>query len=195
MDVDAIKPHEPGFAPRVSWWSRLGEGLFGSMWAAFALAAIFPPSGSHAYLWVTLPFGTLMAVHFLRRALDPSPRLVATSTGILDKTSPFGGKLFIPWGDVLSFRSWGGGVVVEVRDPAGLARHAGLGRRVELWIRRLFTRKSILITPTLAGVSRHELLEELDAALLRFERKQFGLQPEAIEGEVNEARPLKGLRR
>ena len=182
-DEGVDRPGEPVFAPRVSGWSRFGEFLFGMMWAVFVLAAVFPPSGSHAFLWFTLPFGTLMATHFLRRAFDSSPRLVVSSSGILDKTSPFGGTLTIPWEDVLSVRPWGGGVEVEVRDPADLRRRAGLGRRCELLIRRIFARKSVLITPTLAGTSRRDLMRELEAALHRFERAQLGFTPEPLEGQ------------
>jgi hypothetical protein len=178
---DVAQPADFGFVPKVTWWSRLAEFALGTLWAVFAVALAFPPSWSDPFLWFGLPFGTLMATHFLRRAFDSSPRLVVDTSGILDKTSFFGGTLAIPWEDVLSVHAWGGGVEIEVRDPADLRRRAGLGRRLELFIRRILGRKAAFITPAFLGVSPPELARELQTALHRFERAQLGFTPDPLD--------------
>jgi hypothetical protein len=169
----------PGFTETPTRRSRVGEFVFG-LFSAFilALAVVFPLSGSHEHLWGTLPVLSLVAVHFLMRSLDSSPRLEVNSWGIIDRTSTFGGELRVPWEDVLEVVVRGRGVELVIRDLRDLQRRSGFGRRIEILIRRLSGRKTMLIVPTFLGIPHKRLAEALQASLDMFERTQLGLSPE-----------------
>jgi hypothetical protein len=169
----------PGFTAMPTRWSRVGEFVLGLLSALYVVLAVVDSlSGSHEYLWLTLPFCSLWAVHFLRRSLDSSPRLEVDSSGIIDRTSMFGGELRVPWEDVLEVVVRGRGVELVIRDLRDLQRRSGFGRRIEILVRRLSGRKTMLIVPTFLGIPHKRLAEALQASLDMFERTQLGLSPD-----------------
>jgi hypothetical protein len=169
----------PGFTETPTRRSRVGEFVFGLFYALLlALAVVFPLSGFHKYLWFTLPVFFLASVRLLMRSLDSSPRLEVDSSGIIDRTSIFGGEFRVPWEDVLEVAVRWRGVELVIRDLRELQRRSGFERRIEILIRRLFGSKTILISNTLGGTPPELLAEVLQASLDMFERTQLGLSPE-----------------
>ena len=169
----------PGFTETHTRRSRVVEFVYGLFYALIlALAVVSPLSGSFEHLWFTLPVFSLLAVHFIMRSLDSSPRLEVDSSGIIDRTSMFGGELRVPWEDVLEVVVRRRGVELVIRDLRELQRRSGFERRIGILILRLFGSKTILIANTLGGTPPELLAEALQASLDRFERTQLGLSPE-----------------
>jgi hypothetical protein len=182
------KPQRPSTdpTPEDSWFEaipsplrRLGEFGLGSFWAFFLFSSLFPPSGNYLFPWLTIPFGALASFHFIRRAFDPSPRLIVDSFGVTDRTSFFGRELRVPWEQVtgVSVSKLNGVIEIEVRDLRELNAQASFGRRFELLFRRLRGKKTIGIGPSMLGLRHDEIGRRIDSALLGFERAQLGLSP------------------
>ena len=119
--------------------------------------------------------------HFLRRAVDPKPRLVLDEVGIWDRTSISGSELFIPWSEVIGPQPTFGQkmVEVEVRDLDRLRTNAGRIRRASLTLRRLRGKKTVPIFLGFLGLKKSDLTEALENGLIAFERVQFGCSPES----------------
>lgn len=151
---------------------RLGEFGLGILWALFCLMNFFPPSHHAMAPWLFGPLGGLASLHFVWRAFDRRPRLVVNSEGIMDRTAPLGGSLFIPWSQVLEVSAgrYGGRVSLLVRDPAAVWRQAGVMRRLWMKLGAVLGLRAVPISVTVLG-----LKERLDSGLLEFERRELGL--------------------
>ena len=155
---------------------RLGEFALGLLWALFIPLVLFPPSGITFLRWLMFPIAGLTSLHFLRRAINPSPRLVVDLTGITDRTSIFGKELRIPWEHVhaVTVSKLDGNVYLELKDLRALRKCASPGRRFELFIRRLLGKTAIRIGPTMLGISKRDLGQRIEAAHFQYERAQLG---------------------
>lgn len=165
---------------------RLGEFAVAVSFTVFGLLSAFPPSGEYLLPWLVIPASVLGALHYFRRAFDRRPRLVVDAEGIIDRSYVAGGEIRIPWAEVLSVEPVrdSGAVELSVRDPAALRARAGLPRRAMMLFERLFGKRTVTISPMLLGMGPDQLRERLDAELLRFERRQMGLDGEADAGAI-----------
>jgi len=183
VSIDKSSSAPSDFEITPSPFRRLGEFLFGSFWSLFTLLTLFPPSGDSFLPWLTVPLGALASFHFLKRGFDARPRLVVDSKGVLDRTSVFGRELHVPWQEIreVSVSKLNGVVLLHVRDLRALYSHATLGRRFELWVRRLRGFRSVGIGPTLLGMKHSEIGRRIGDALVDYERAELGLAPESTE--------------
>lgn len=184
----AAKPAPGAAVPKVlasaSPLRRVGEFALGLGWAAYIPLVLFPFSWPVYLKLFFLPIATLSSFHFFRRALDPAPRILVDSFGIADRTSIFGKELRIPWQNVytVEISKLNGNVLLHLRDLQDLKAGASLGRRVELFFRRLLGKNTIRINPTLLGIRQADLGREIQSAHLRYERAEIGLaSQEAID--------------
>lgn len=116
------------------------------------------------------------SIHFLRRALDPRPRLALEEGGIRDRTSIGSVELFIPWEEVegVQVNPGRGTVEVRVRDPISLRRTPGWIRRLWMEIGGLTGKKTISINPGFLGLKKPELTDLIEEALFAYERSRLG---------------------
>jgi len=177
------------FEATASLWRRLGEFALGLGWALFIPLVLLPSSGITELKWFMFPVACLSSLHFFRRALDPSPRLVVDSDGIIDRTSIFGKELRIPWKHVhsVTVSKLDGHVYLQLKDLRALQQRASIGRRFELFLRRLFGRDTIRIGPTMLGISKRDLGKRIEDAHFHFEKTQL-LSAPTSRAEINPAR-------
>jgi len=93
-------------------------GTFVGVWAEVlprTLLAVVPVALVDALALGIFGGGLLF---FLRRLADPSSRLVVTGEGIHDRTSLFGGPIFIDWDNVKSLYRDGPYLMVKLHNPS-----------------------------------------------------------------------------
>jgi hypothetical protein len=129
------------------------------------------------------------SIHFVRRALDPRPRLALEEGGIRDRTSIGAVELFIPWEEVegVQVNPGRGTVEVRVRDPIRLRETTGWVRRAWMKIGGLSGKKTISINPGFLGLGKPELMDLIEEAQIAFERTKLGFGPRGTRALSEEA--------
>lgn len=160
---------------------ELGAGAFFLFYTVLAAIDGIGPGFTRWLLPAVLGINT---IHFLRRALDPRPRLALERDGIRDRTSIGSVGLFIPWEEVEGVQIAPGRRTVElrVRDPVRLRQTTGWVRRFWMVVGGLAGKKTISINPGFLSLKKHELTDIIEEGLFAFERSQLGFGSE--EGQA-----------
>lgn len=179
------------------------ETYHGRRWHEFGAAAFFlfyfvltlvDPVGSGLIRWLLSGAMGFNGFFFLRRALDPRPRLIIDWEGITDRTSLTGSTLFIPWSEVEAVQPTIGKKMVEVRvrDLDETRRRTGWFRRSWLGLRRLWGKRTVSIFLGVLGLEKEELSKTIDVGMIASERKQLGFGPDHFGLESGSGVPVDG---
>jgi hypothetical protein len=158
-------------------WFEVGAAAF---FIFYMFLAAFEPVGSGLFRWLLPLVLGINGIHFLRRVLDPRPRLALEEEGIRDRTSIASVELFIPWEEVegVQVNPGRGTVEVRVKNPQRLRRTTGWVRRVWMMIGGLAGKKTISINPGFLGLKKPELADLVEEGLIAFERSNLGFGSE-----------------
>ncbi|MGD2122993.1 MAG: hypothetical protein PVJ76_14665 [Gemmatimonadota bacterium] len=161
-------------------WGELGAAAFFLFYFALTL---LDPVGSGLLRWLLTGAMGFNGFFFLRRGLDPRPRLLVDAEGITDRTSFSGSTLFIPWTEVEAVQPTIGKKMLEVRvrDLDQTRRRAGWVRRVWLGIRRLWGKKTIPIFIGMLGVEKDQITDLIENGMVAQERKELGFSAAPLE--------------